>query len=283
MSLPRNRGAGTTTDPSNSIGVPRSAWKWECNASRCHLPQTYGVDYDQGADDYAAHRRLHTGVYRELCEQTDPGPGSAVLEVGCGTGNYVRALAQRFHCVAYGLDPSPAMLDYARAQRERVTWVLGRAEELAFTDKAFDLIFSVDAIHHISDKAAFYREAARTLRPGSRVCTVTDSEEIIRSREVLSGYFPETVEIETRRYPRVAQLLAWMEEAGLIEMAEVAVEQPYKVTSTQPFRDKAYSSLRLISEQAWRAGLERLEGDLAHGPVRGMSRYVCLWGQKPGE
>ena len=39
-------------------------------------------------------------------------------------------------------------------------------------------------------------ETARTLRPGGWVCTVTDSAEIIRRREILSGYFPETVAIE---------------------------------------------------------------------------------------
>ncbi len=83
--------------------------------------------------------------------------------------------------------------------------------------RQFDLVFSVDVIHHVSDKAAFYREAARVLQPGGHACTVTDSEEIIRRREVLSGYFPETVEVELARYPRLADLEGWMAEAGLVE------------------------------------------------------------------
>ena len=66
-----------------------------------------------------------------------------------------------------------------------------------------------------------------------------------------------------------------------MEIDVVAVEEPYGVTSAQPFRDRAYSSLHLISEEAWRAGLERLERDLARGPVRGVSRYACVWGCKP--
>jgi len=110
---------------------------------------------------------------------------------------------------------------------------------------------------------------------------VTDSEKSIRQREVLSGYFPETVELELTRYPRIGQLEAWMAAAGLKVLSTAMVKEPYEVTSIQPFRDKAYSSLHIISEAAWRGGLERLERDLACGPIRGTSRYACVWGCKP--
>ena len=92
----------------------------------------HGIDYEQAAGEYAAHRRIHDGVFRDLCRRNRLGPGAAVLEVGCGTGNYVRALARRFHCAAYGLDPSQTMLYHARARSQRVLWVLGRAGRLSF-------------------------------------------------------------------------------------------------------------------------------------------------------
>jgi ubiquinone/menaquinone biosynthesis C-methylase UbiE len=241
------------------------------------------VNYDQAAGSYAAHRRVHSGVLRELYERVGLVPASTVLEVGCGTGNYICALVRHFNCAAYGLDPSAGMLAHARAQSEPVMWVQGRAEKLHFADDAFDLIFSVDVIHHVADQAACYREVARTLRPGGLVCTVTDSEEIIRRREILAGYFPDTVEIELARYPRIAQLETWMAAAGLVEFEVVTVVEPYELTSAQPFRAKAYSSLHLIPENAWRAGLERLERALARGPVQGFSRYACLWGRRTEE
>jgi ubiquinone/menaquinone biosynthesis C-methylase UbiE len=243
---------------------------------------TDGVCYDLTAGAYAAHRRIHAGVFRALCERGRLGPESAVLEVGCGTGNYVSALARHTGCAACGLDPSAAMLAHACTRAEKVTWLLGRAELLGFASQVFTLVFSVDVIHHVSDKSGYFREVARVLRPGGQVCTVTDSEEIIRRREVLSGYFSETVEIELARYPRINQLEAWMAAAGLVELVVVTVEQPYEIGSAQPFRDKAYSSLHLISEEAWQAGLQRLECDLARGPIRGVSRYACVWGRKRG-
>jgi hypothetical protein len=72
-----------------------------------------------------------------------------------------------------------------------------------------------------------------------------------------------------------------MAGAGLDDIVVATVEAPYEITSAQPFRDKAYSSLHLIPEAAWQAGLARLQRDLVRGPVRGTARYACLWGCKP--
>jgi hypothetical protein len=71
-----------------------------------------------------------------------------------------------------------------------------------------------------------------------------------------------------------------MVEAGLVGFEVITVESPYEITSAQPFRDRAHSSLHFISEEAWQAGLARLERELARGPVRGVSRYACVWGQR---
>jgi SAM-dependent methyltransferase len=240
-----------------------------------------GVDYDLDAGQYAAHRKLHAGVLAELARDGRLGPASRAVEVGCGTGNYARALAERTGCSVLGLDPSSGMLAHARRQPGLLGWLLARAEDLPLVSSSTDLIFSVDVIHHVADPAAFFRQAARVLRQGGRVCTVTDSEEIIRQREILSGYFPETVAVELKRYPKLAALEAWATASGLAAFDVVTLEEPYALESARPFRDRAYSSLHLISDEAWQAGLARLEADLARGPVYGVSRYACVWGEKP--
>jgi ubiquinone/menaquinone biosynthesis C-methylase UbiE len=237
-------------------------------------------DYDQGASPYAAHRQVHDGIFRELCRPAQLGPHSKVLEVGCGTGNYIRALVARAGCGGYGLEPSKGMLAQAQGHSERVAWTLGRAEELGFAPNTFALVFSVDVIHHVMDRNRFFHRAAQVLQPGGWLCTATDSEDVIRKREILSGYFPQTVAPELVRYPRISQLENWMAIAGLEVTETTTVEAAYELTSAQPYRDKAYSALHLISEEAWRTGLKRLEEDLTQGPVRGKSRYVCIWGRK---
>jgi SAM-dependent methyltransferase len=253
------------------------------------MSSTGTMNYDQAADQYAAYRHVHPVVFEVLCQRLDSPPHRGrvselrptVLEIGCGTGNYISALNERLGCIAYGLDPSQAMLDHACSHPEPVQWILGRAQQLGFASESFDLIFSVDVIHHIADKSAFYHQVARALRPGGQVCTVTESEEMIRRREILSGYFPETVERELARYPRLVQLQAWMAAAGLIGSDVVAAEAPYELTTAQAFREKAYSALHMIPEVAWRVGIERLERALEHGSIQGTARYALLWGFKP--
>ena len=69
-----------------------------------------------------------------------------------------------------------------------------------------------------------------------------------------------------------------MAAAGLEGCHVEIVTAPYRVTDAGPYRDRAYSSLHLISDAAWRAGLARLERDLALGPVPAVARYACVWG-----
>jgi ubiquinone/menaquinone biosynthesis C-methylase UbiE len=172
------------------------------------------------------------------------------------------------------------MLAEASARPGSVTFKVGRAERLPFPAGFFDLVFSVDVIHHLDDTAAYFGEVRRVLKPGGHVCTVTDSEWIIRHREPLAAYFPETVGADLARYPQVKELRHRMGEAGFGEISERTVEFPYLLTDAQAYRDKAFSSLHLISEEAWKRGLARLERDLQSGPIRCVSRYVLLWGTR---
>ncbi len=138
----------------------------------------------------------------------------------------------------------------------------------------------MDVIHHLGDRLAYFREAYRVLRADGKACTVTDSEWIIRHRQPLAVYFPETVEIELGRYPRIAELRDIMERVGFGEMTESTVEFAYPLTDIQAYRDKAFSALLLIPEAAFQRGIERMEQDLRTGRIQCVSRYLLLWGAK---
>ena len=239
------------------------------------------LNYNDLAADYARHRRLHPGVLAALIETGEVQAASRVLEVGCGTGNYIAAIHDRIGCHCDGLDPSVAMLATARARVEGVDFVEGQAESLPFADGTVDLLFSVDVIHHVRDLPAFFREAWRVLAPGGRICTATDSEDDIRRRRPLSSHFPETVEVELRRYPGVADLASTMIGAGFPRIDEHRVELQYDLTNIQSYRDRAFSSLHLISDDAFAQGLARLDADLQHGPIAALSLYTVVWGRKP--
>lgn len=239
------------------------------------------MDYNNLAQEYTQHRRVHPGVLISLLKKSCIDAASSVLEVGCGTGNHIIAIQEAVGCTCQGIDPSEQMLAKAHGRSQQVRFDLGQAEKPAFPDAAFNLVFSVDVIHHVGDRAAFYHEACRVLKSGGRVCTVTDSEDIIRRRQPLANYFPETVEPEIARYPRIADLRRMMEQAGFIEVAEERIEHQFETNDIQAYRDKAFSSLYLISQEAFERGIRKMEADLLTGPIQIVSRYLLLWGVKP--
>ena len=107
-------------------------------------------------------------------------PGESVLDVGCGTGSLAIIAKRRVGPggSVVGIDPSPPMVERAsrKAQRARVdvTFEVGIAESLSFTDARFDVVLSTVMLHHLPRQAR--REAVsemrRVLKPGGRLLVV---------------------------------------------------------------------------------------------------------------
>lgn len=238
------------------------------------------IDYDRLARDYALHRQVQPDVLTSLIQIGAVTEASRVLDVGCGTGNYSVALEAATGCAGWGVEPSAQMLATAQARSARIQFRQGRAEHLDFPTAFFDLVFSVDVIHHVQDRAAYYGEAYRVLKPGGKVCTVTDSAEIIRSRTPLALYFPETVEVDLQRYPAIADLRAMMEDAGFGNQQESTAEFSFALRDLQPYENKAFSCLHLISAAGFERGMQRMQADAQRGPIACTSRYRLVWGTK---
>jgi len=239
------------------------------------------TSYDTIAGDYARHRSVHPNLLRTLIERPGVRSSSRVLEVGCGTGNYISSIATLTAARCCGLDPSAGMLDAARQKAVSVSWVEGPAESLPYPDCKFDFVFSVDVIHHVMERAAHVHEAFRVLVAGGWMATATDSEETIRRRRPLSEYFPETVEPELRRYPKPGEMAGLLTSTGFDRISEELVEFGYTLLDPTPFERKAFSCLHLLTREAFARGLSRLKQDLEAGSISCNSRYVVHWAHKP--
>jgi demethylmenaquinone methyltransferase/2-methoxy-6-polyprenyl-1,4-benzoquinol methylase len=99
--------------------------------------------------------------------------GQRIVDVGVGTGLVAREAVTIVGApdLLVGVDPSPGMLDRARAALpEGVTLVEGTAESIPFADASFDFLSMGYALRHIGDLAAAFREFHRVLKPGGRLC-----------------------------------------------------------------------------------------------------------------
>jgi len=234
------------------------------------------------APEYVRHRRVHPEVLRSLILVGELGSASSVLDVGCGTGNYLLALAESAGCECWGIDPSEAMLAAARSRLTNAHLSCASAQRMELPAGQFDLVFVVDVVHHLADRSSVFHECRRVLRPGGKLCLVTESAEMIRRREPHATYFKDAVEIELARYPTVVALKSELYAAGFVELQELEVEFHTELTDIEPYRTKVHSSLQLMSNSAFNAGIERLEHDLRAGPIPFAWRYLLLWGAKSG-
>lgn len=109
---------------------------------------------------------LAARVCAAILDDRSPKAG-AVVDVGCGTGIFTRqmraCLPETIDLI--GIDPSPDMLDAARAGPERIRWIAGTAEALPLADRSARAITAATAAHWF-DRPAFYAETMRVLHPG---------------------------------------------------------------------------------------------------------------------
>ncbi len=238
------------------------------------------TDYNALAPAYVRGRRAIGTVVDELGQTAELSAQSNVLEVGCGTGNHISALVDRIGCQGWGIEPSDGMRQHAEAN-PLLRLLAGSAESLPIDTQRFNLVYSVDVIHHVQHKPNYFAEAFRVLKSGGQLCTVTESEDMIEGRNPQSVYFYGSAIAERQRYPKIEELKQLMVAAGFVDIVERETHQLDVVTDATPYREKAFSSLLFMNEDDFRAGLARLEADLKTGPIHGHIKRLCLWGRIP--
>ncbi len=112
-------------------------------------------------------------VLAEKVEFAKPQAQELVLDVACGPGAFVLAIAPRVR-FALGIDLTPEMLRQARQfqaekQIANVAFARGDADSLPFPDASFDLVSCQHAFHHITKPEPVLQEMIRVTKPEGRL------------------------------------------------------------------------------------------------------------------
>jgi demethylmenaquinone methyltransferase / 2-methoxy-6-polyprenyl-1,4-benzoquinol methylase len=103
---------------------------------------------------------------------------ATVLDVATGTAAVALDLAKRTNASIMGVDLTASMLQRAREKvaaygyGERIALLTGRAEELPFSDSAFDALTFTYLLRYVADPAATIRELVRVLKPGGMMASL---------------------------------------------------------------------------------------------------------------
>jgi SAM-dependent methyltransferase len=130
--------------------------------------ERWGPRWGSRPADWAASEEQQLPTYEEAIRRVGIGAGMRVLEVGCGSGVFLRAAADRGAAVA-GLDASAALIDLARARVPEADLQVGDLQFLPYENDAFDVVAGFNAFFFADDMVAALREAGRVARPGSPV------------------------------------------------------------------------------------------------------------------
>ena len=240
------------------------------------------VDFDNMANQYARHRGVDPQVLATLTKTLSHMVSPKILEVGCGTGNYIIALQEMTQTACWGIDPSEKMLSFAKSQTQKVDLQIGKGEILSYEDGLFTFVYSVHVMHQVQDRAQCLEESYRVLQRGGTICIVTHADSLHRKKPTspLGVYFPEAYTNVQREYPTSDELVGLMCQAGFTNIWEQIIELPMELNDATAYRDKAMSPLLNLEEEAFLAGLKNLEAALRKGPIQYVSRNSLLWGTK---
>jgi SAM-dependent methyltransferase len=112
--------------------------------------------------------RFAEPAWHAVVEASGVGPGSRVLDVGCGSGEFLAHL-ERLGAEPAGIDPAPGMVELARARVAGADVRLGSAEHLPWPDGRFDLVTAFNALQFAEDLPDALAELVRVATPGGFV------------------------------------------------------------------------------------------------------------------
>ena len=129
-----------------------------------HPSRPAGTRWDPGQYHKYTDHRLRPAL--ELLARVPIGDASLVYDLGCGSGNVTRLIAERFAGArVVGVEISSEMLAKAAEARSRIEWMQADVADWA-PERAPELIYSNAALHWIDDHATLFPRLFGFVAPG---------------------------------------------------------------------------------------------------------------------
>jgi SAM-dependent methyltransferase len=234
------------------------------------------IDYDRAgvAATYRVARALSEEAVRfwtdAIRDAVGATPVRVAADIGAGTGRFTRVLAAALDATIVAVEPSDRMV----AEREpvRAAFVRGLAEALPLRARSVDLAMLSMVYHQLPAAADAAVEVARVLGPGGLALVRTPTLDTLPD---WLHCFPEALAIDRGRMPTPDAVVGTFRSAGMALRRHSVVHQPIAANGAEHvarIRTRAFSTLGMISDEAFRRGLAAWEAHVAAGPPDGPVR-----------
>jgi SAM-dependent methyltransferase len=222
--------------------------------------QLWGTDPEGWAELAEPHNQP---LFDALLDAAAAGPGTRLLDIGCGSG-LLMSLAAGRGAVVTGADVSAGLLAVAEGRLGGADLWLADMQQLPFADAVFDVVTAVNAFQFAAEPSAAVAEAARVCRPGGLVGAAAFAEpERVHSTAVhlaMAGLSPPERESEHEPYALSVPggIDTALTSAGLMVTAQGEVECAWRYAT-------AADAVRALIGSA---GGTRAVQDVGQGAVR---------------
>jgi SAM-dependent methyltransferase len=150
-------------------------------------------------------------AYEFVLEEAGIGPGTRVLDVGCGAGRFARMAADTGAEVA-GLDAAEGLVEIAAEQVPEGDFRVGDLEDLPWSDDTFAVVTAFNAFQFARDKGRAVQEAARVATSAIAIAVPADVETsgIAQVYTPLFPFFPQ-------------QALADLKQTGIFALSAIGM------------------------------------------------------------
>ena len=113
---------------------------------------------------FSKHARRY---HRTIIEKITKANPERVLDIGCGTGEFLQKLAEKSNSALYGIDIAERMIAHGCARRiKNAAFVLSTSGRIPFSEDYFDVITCIDSFHHFPFPQHCIGEISRVIKPG---------------------------------------------------------------------------------------------------------------------
>jgi len=183
------------------------------------------VEFRKDKMDQPAERWTMQDLLDRIINKTELKKEHTVLEVGCGSGEFLQLLEHQGYKNLWGVDLSPKMIAHAKKTTSAKVSVADAAE-LIYEDDKFDLILAISFIQYPENPEEVFAELHRVLKPNGKLAIMAFNE----SGQKIKRIFKKKDKYDFYEQPHNTILIC-----TIPELSTLLFHNNFKVTYSKPF------------------------------------------------